>query len=282
MSPRPVVACWFACACIDASAGAFAFSPDVIAAAPGGTSGPRLFLMFAGDGLTTDAQWEFSFDPALFSVQATPRNNALCLVGSNFVRLISPASSTPLASEPRVYCELRVQVSAVASHAAYDLPSLAKDVECSNPNSVLVPCSAPDGTAVLRVGVNSPQAQWAFSPLEANEVLFDDAGNAQITADYVSGAEGASVEWRDCSILNDSGGSFGIVQMDPVPFGFGAQVSGTGDIQLTCVRDSADQTASLRCSEERNAQAFTTRSWNLRCPALPPDFLFADEFESLN
>lgn len=96
---------------------------------------------------------------------------------------------------------------------------------------------------------------------------------------FVAGGFGAAIELHDCAITAAVGASFGPVLAAPVPFAFVSNLSGTGLVALTCTRQQTDGDGQLSCTETRNGTVASTRSWDLLCPALPPDFIMASDFE---
>jgi hypothetical protein len=52
----------------------------------------------------------------------------------------------------------------------------------------------------------------------------------------------------------------------------------TGTLAIHCITDTVPVDRVLSCSERRGTGT-VTRTWPLRCPALPSDRVFADGFE---
>lgn len=266
------------------TAGTFEYATPAVAGPPGGQASPVLVIGFRGDGQTTDAQIDLLFDPARFSVQLTPRSNAFCQeISGSRIRILSPGSIVALPTAFVRYCEIRISILAGTASGSYNFaPSSEPDtLVCSNALGEEVPCFAPSGVGVVRVGATTPQAQFTYFPPAGSTVgLNNDNGtSAEISADFTPGGFGASIELSGCAIAASGGSLFGPVLAAPTPFSFVSDQVGTGLIALTCTRQLAQGSGVLTCNESRNGGAPVVRSWNLTCPALPPDFVMASDFE---
>lgn len=260
-------------------AGQYEFASPAVAGMPGGQTAPLLFIGFRGDGETTDTQADFLYDATRFTAQLTPRNGANCLaLAGGRVRLISPGSVVALTGALVRYCEVRFTMAMATPTGSYNFsPDLAM-VECFGLNGNVSSCTAPSGQGAIRVGPNTPQAQFLYTPLPDSTVLLVN-GTGEIGANFVAGGFGAAIELHDCAITAAVGASFGPVLAAPVPFAFVSNLSGTGLVALTCARQQTDGNGQLSCTETRNGTVASTRSWDLLCPALPPDFIMASDFE---
>jgi hypothetical protein len=259
-------------------AGAFEFSGQAVAGAPGTTTAPVLVLAFRGDGETTDTQIDLLFDTSRFGAQVTPRNGALCIPIATGLRVISPGSAVPLPAGPVRYCEMRFAIAPATAQGSYDLAADPATTECFSLKGQVFPCTAPNGSGVIRVGPNTPAAGFDYLP-DVGSTLVLNGGVGEIIADYLPGGFGAAIELHDCLIAAMPGGDFALPLYAPLPLGFASNVSGSGLLALACVPQIQETTATLSCSETRNGTQTSPVSWNLVCPALPSDFMFADGFE---
>lgn len=262
-----------------AAAGSFEFASPAVAGAPGTQTAPFLFVGFRGDGATTDTQLELLFDTSRFTAQLTPRNGAICLFSVDRIRIASPGSGGPLSGALVRYCEIRFAISASTAGGSYNLAPDLSTIECTGLMGPVPVCTAPTGVGVIRVGPNTPQAQFTYAPAAGGTVLLAN-GSGEISANFVAGGFGAAIELHDCLLTPQPGASFGPVLAVPVPLAFVSNFSGTGLVGLSCSRQSTDTSAQLACTETRNGTLDQQRSWSLLCPALPPELIFANEFES--
>jgi hypothetical protein len=261
-----------------AGAGQFEFAPPAVAGAPGTQTAPLLFIGFRGDGETSDAQVFYTFNGTLFTATAVSRNGGQCVVLGNEIRVLSPSGVSPLPSVRVNYCEVRFSISAAAPQAAYSLSIVDGSLECASFGMPSATCTAPSGNGVIRVGPNTPQAQFAYSPSANSTVILSD-GLAEISADFVAGGFGAAIELHDCQIAPQSGAIFGPVAAAPQPLAFVSNLVGTGLLGLSCTQQLAETSGQLSCTETRNGTIPATRSWNLICPALPAVLIFENGFE---
>ncbi len=259
-------------------AGVFEFSGSAVAGAPGTVSAPALVLSFRGDGATTDNQIDLLFDTSRFTALVTPLNGALCIPIAAGVRVISPGSAVPLSAAPVRYCALRFTIAAGTTAGSYDINDDVATTECFSLKGQVFPCTAPNGTGVIRVGNNTPLANFDYQP-DAGSVLNLNGGTGEIIADYLPGGFGAAIELHDCLISAVPGGDFSTPQLAPVPLGFASDATGSGLLALSCIAQQQLTTATLSCTETRNGSDTSVVSWNLVCPALPSDFMYADGFE---
>jgi hypothetical protein len=260
-------------------AGQFEFAPLAVAGAPGTQSAPLLRIGFRGDGETTDAQVFYSFNTALFAASVVSRNGAQCVAAGNEIRVLSPSGVSPLTGSLTTYCEVLFAIGA-APTAAHSLAVVAGSLDCTSFGLPSASCTASSGTGVIRVGPNTPQAQFAYLPAANTTVTLSD-GLGEISANFIAGGFGAAIELHDCAITPQPGASFGAVAAAPQPLAFVSDQVGTGLLGLSCTRQLLDTTGQLSCTETRNGTIAATRSWNLLCPALPPELIFESGFESL-
>lgn len=261
-------------------AGQYEFASPAVAGAPGSQTAPLLFVGFRGDGETTDTQVEFTYDATRFTAQLTPRNGALCLlpvVGR--VRIISPGSGSPLTGALVRYCEIRFVIAPTTPGGSHDFALDNSAIECSGLAGPGPSCTAPSGLGVIRVGPNTPQAQFSYQPA-ANSTVVLAQSVGEISAEFIAGGFGAAIELHDCQLAAQVGASFGPVLSAPQPLAFVSNLTGTGLLGLSCTRQLTDTTAQLACTETRNGTVQFTRSWNFLCPALPPILIMEDGFES--
>jgi hypothetical protein len=263
---------------LEVDAGQFEFASPAVAGAAGGNTAPLLFVGFRGDGETTDAQVEFVYDNTRFIPQLTPRNGALCLSTSDRVLIVSPGSAGPLTGSLVRYCEIRFAIAAGTPTGSHNFDLDESTIECAGALGPPPACTAPSGIGVIRVGPNTPQAQFLYNPLPGTTLPLDK-GVAEITADFLSGGFGAAIELHDCQIAPQSGAIFGPVTAAPQPLAFVSNLVGTGLLGLSCTRQVAQTSGQLSCTETRNGTIPATRSWNLICPALPPELIFENAFE---
>src|SRR5690349_8403360 len=135
-----------------AQAGSFDFASPAVAGAPGTQTAPLLFVGFRGDGATTDAQVELLYDTTRFVAQLTPRNGALCLFATDRIRVVSPASGTPLTAALVRYCEIRFAIAAGTAGGSYNLAPDLSTIECAGAAGPSPSCTAPSGIGMIRVG----------------------------------------------------------------------------------------------------------------------------------
>ncbi len=274
----PLTLVFLAAFAVEADAGQFEFASPAVAGAAGGNTAPLLFVGFRGDGETTDAQVEFVYDNTRFTPQLTPRNGALCLASGDRVLIVSPGSAAPLTGNLVRYCEIRFAIAAGTSGGSHDFDLDESTIECAGSLGPPPTCTAPSGIGVIRVGPNSPQAQFLYAPLPGTTVLLDNA-LGEISADFLSGGFGAAIELHNCQITPQSGAIFGPVVAAPQPLAFVSNLTGTGLLGLSCTRQVADTAGQLSCMETRNGTIPAKRIWNLLCPALPPEQIFENGFE---
>ena len=258
-------------------AGQFEFSDDVIAGPPGGTTAPVLTVGFRGDGETVDALIDVLYDASRFTAVVQPRSNALCIVSSGRIRIISPGSISPLTTDLVPWCDLRFNINAQTPQGAHDLIVDSESVECASLEGPVTPCTAPSGDDIIRVGAVTPIANLDYIPALSEIVLLPDS-SAEITAEFIPGGFGANIELRNCAIEGGAG-NFQLVGIAPSPFSFGSNKPDSGLIELSCTAQEAVTTAMLRCVESRNNGSERNVAWTLQCPALPPNLMFQDGFE---
>lgn len=265
--------------CGSASAGQFDFAPAAVAGSAGGSAAPLLTVSFRGDGETTDAQVFYTFDTSRFSASATARNGALCVVSGNQIRVISPGSLVPLNASAIRYCEIQFAIAAATLNGSYSLAILDGTLGCFTADgAIATSCIAANGNAAIRVGQNTPEAQFTYLPA-ANSTLTLSGGSAEISVDFVPGGFGAAIELHDCQLVLGSGASFGPVAMAPLPLAFVSDLVGTGLIGLSCNPQIPVTSAVLACTETRNGSTSLIRQWDLQCPALPADLIMQNGFE---
>jgi hypothetical protein len=268
-------------ACHPAAAGQFEFATAAVAGAPGTQTAPILFIGFRGDGETTDAQVFYTFQGALFNATAISRNGAQCVVSGNEIRILSPSGVSALPTAKVNYCEVRFSIGAATPQASYDLSIAEGSLDCSSFGLPSASCSAASGSGVIRVGPNVPQAQFDYVPTPNSTLALDNDGAGDIIADFVAGGFGAAIELHDCAIAPQPGASFGTVAAAPQPLAFVSDQVGTGLLEVGCTRQLLDTTGLLSCTETRNGSIAATRSWNLLCPALPPELIFENGLEAV-
>jgi hypothetical protein len=279
MKARVLILC-FCLLCIGrARAGEFEFASVPVAGPPGGRTAPVLVIGFRGDGATTDAQATFAFDGSRFVAQVTSHNGAFCVLPqSGHILVISPSGAFPLSSAFVRYCEVRFDIAPGTPGGSYDIEPEEGSIECFS----LVgsePCAADAASAAIRVGAVTPPAMFDYFPAAGSSVVLAD-GSAEIGADFIAGGFGASVELHGCALVVGGSPNFGAIAMTPQPFAFASDQTGTGLIGLSCTPQSAAGNAQLDCIETRNGIDVATRSWNLVCPALPPELILRDGFET--
>jgi hypothetical protein len=67
--------------------------------------------------------------------------------------------------------------------------------------------------------------------------------------------------------------------LQPWPIQSEGAIGATGTIDLTCTTSVVVVDGTLSC-DERRGSATATRTWPLRCPALPQSAVFSDGFEA--
>ncbi|MDZ4811115.1 MAG: hypothetical protein SGI99_00685 [Pseudomonadota bacterium] len=261
-------------------AGQYEFASPAVAGSPGGQTAPLLFVGFRGDGETTDTQVEFTYNATRFTAQLTARNGALCLLpAAGRVRIISPGSGSPLTSTLVRYCEIGFTIAPATPGGSHDFALDNSAIECSGLVGPSPSCTAPTGVGVIRVGPNSPQAQFNYQPA-ANSTIVLAQGVGEISAEFVAGGFGAAIELHDCQLAAQVGASFGPVLSAPQPLAFVSNLTGSGLLGMSCTQQLTDTTAQLACTETRNGTLQFARSWSLLCPALPPILIMENGFES--
>lgn len=97
-------------AAFNANAGSWSITPDpaTIGTAAGSVS-QSIAVAYTGDGATQDAQIDYDFAEASFTVQATAANNGTCNVvtvaGNQFLRVLSSTGSN-IPSSPTTFCNV--------------------------------------------------------------------------------------------------------------------------------------------------------------------------------
>lgn len=262
-----------------ALAGQYEFSSEVIAGAPGSSATPTLSISFRGDAETLDTQIGYFFDNTLFTVHATARNGAICLIMGNRIRIISPGSSVPLPSNPVLYCELSFDIGTIVADGSYSLTLDPSVTECYGLEGASAECLAPSGTDLIHVGSPLPLPALAYS-LDAGSTLTLAEETGEIGVVFVPGGGGASIQLQNCSITSNPGANFDPVILAPEALSFGGSTPNTGVIGIGCTSMAEQTSGLLQCEELINGDIVQPRSWSLVCPALPSDVISTDGFES--
>ena len=259
-------------AAFNANAGSWSITPDpaTIGTAAGSVS-QSIAIAYTGDGATQDAQIDYDFAEASFTVQATAANSGTCNVvtvgGNQFLRVLS-STGTNIPSSPTTFCNVTFTSLAANTDtgATPEFSFAAGNTVCGDNMGNPTTCT-PSGPIRLDVTTGPQAPNLTFNP-PGGALTVSGSGAATIGVTAGPGTAGTSTTLA-CSFTSGTGTA--TVTGSP----FSPNTTGSVAVQCTGVVGSTTP-FTVSCNPTQSAgtdQAPTTFTGT--CPALtapPPEF----------
>jgi len=219
---------------------------------PSGAAGTsvNLIVSFAGDGETTDAQWDAGVGaPGGLTFSApmvlVPGSACVVLAGGNTIRISPPSGGVvPITSTVTAYCSFNVAIAAGAAPGTRNLTTIL--LECADPAPSFNACTASGSVTVTAAGPADVSPNVTFTPNPLN-LTGSPTATGTLTA-TPAGGTGAATTTASC--VDDAGGP--VFTITPATLTFTGTTTTSQNFTVSCPTAAAPTSGTITCSQNQS------------------------------